>query len=37
MNKKYELVNYNASTGLWRIKALRSFNNIKAGDLGGWI
>ena len=37
MEKKYELVNYNEKTGLWQIRALRSFNDVKAGDLGGWI
>ena len=37
MNKKYELVNCNEFTGLWRIRALRSFGGVKAGDLGGWI
>ena len=39
-NKKYELTdetkNYNGST-LYRIKALKDFGNIKAGDLGGFI
>ena len=40
MNKKYELTNdsieYDGVT-LYRIKALRDFNNVKAGDLGGYI
>lgn len=39
-NKKYELSNetkeYNGST-LYRIKALKDFGNIKAGDLGGYV
>lgn len=35
--KKYELLNQDAETGLWRIKALRSFGNVKAGDIGGWV
>ena len=34
---KYELVNYNEETKLYRIKALKDFANVKAGDLGGWI
>jgi len=37
MEKKYELVNYNKETGLWRIRALRDFADVKAGDHGGWI
>jgi UDP-3-O-[3-hydroxymyristoyl] glucosamine N-acyltransferase len=37
MNKKYELVTYNKETGLWRIRALRDFGNVKAGDFGGWV
>ena len=40
MNKKYELtsetVNLNGHI-LCRIKALRDFSNVKAGDLGGYI
>lgn len=39
MNKKYTLVpdiDINA-TGLYRIKALRDFNNVKTGDLGGFV
>ena len=39
-NKKYELTDetkkYNGST-LYRIKALKDFGNIKAGDLGGYV
>lgn len=41
MNKKYELVKiatytiYN--TVLYRLRALRDFGNVKAGDFGGWI
>ena len=38
--KKYELtsetIKFNGVT-LYRIKALKDFSNIKAGDLGGWI
>ena len=40
MNKKYELTEetlYWEGATLHRIKALRNFRNIKAGDLGGWI
>ena len=39
-NKKYELTEESKTTGnttLYRIKALRDFRGIKAGDLGGWI
>ena len=41
MNKKYEIlkddyINYRGKT-LYRIKALRDFRNIKAGELGGYI
>ena len=40
MNKKYELTNltreWNGRT-LHRIKALKDFNGVKAGDLGGFI
>ena len=36
MNKKYELVPQE-DTHLFRIRALRDFNNIKAGDLGGFV
>ena len=38
--KKYELSNetivFNCVT-LHRIKALKNFSDVKAGDLGGWI
>ena len=38
--KKYELtdsaIEFNGFT-LYRIKALKDFSNVKAGDLGGWI
>ena len=39
-NKKYELTDETMEWGghtLHRIKALRDFNNVKAGDLGGWV
>ena len=41
MDRKYELlkddyINYRGRT-LYRIKALRDFGNVKAGDLGGYI
>ena len=40
VNKKYELTDetmeWEGHT-LHRIKALRDFNNVKAGDLGGWV
>lgn len=41
MNKKYELlkddyINYRGRT-LYRIKALRDFSNVKAGDVGGYV
>ena len=40
MSKKYELTDetmeWEGHT-LHRIKALRDFNNVKAGDLGGWV
>lgn len=35
--KKYELVNYNEDTGLYQIKALCDFSDVKAGELGGWV
>jgi hypothetical protein len=35
MSKKYELVR--GKFGLYRIKALKSFEDVKAGDLGGLI
>ena len=38
--KKYELTNktieFNGIT-LHRIKALKDFSNVKAGDFGGWV
>jgi NDP-sugar pyrophosphorylase family protein len=40
MNKKYELTDEvieRAGHKLYRIKAVRSFSNVKKGDLGGWI
>ena len=40
MNKKYELTNETKEwygRTLHRIKALKDFNDVKAGDLGGWI
>ena len=40
MNKKYELTKetkYYYRRILYRIKALCSFSNVKAGDLGGWV
>lgn len=39
-NKKYELTNETKIVGehtLHRIKALKNFDNIYAGDLGGWV
>ena len=40
MSKKYELTpetqKENGKT-LYRIKALRDFGDVKAGDLGGWV
>ena len=39
-NKKYELTNESIKVDehtLYRIKALKDFDNIHAGDLGGWI
>jgi carbonic anhydrase/acetyltransferase-like protein (isoleucine patch superfamily) len=36
MQKKYELIE-ETLYGLYRIRALRDFGNVKAGDLGGWI
>lgn len=40
MNKKYELTNefkFAHNVILKRIRALRDFGNVRAGDLGGWI
>jgi UDP-3-O-[3-hydroxymyristoyl] glucosamine N-acyltransferase len=36
-NKKYELINYNPKTSLYRIRALLDFGIVKAGDIGGWV
>ena len=39
-NKKYELTDITMKFGgrtLYRIKALKDFSDVKAGDLGGWI
>ena len=35
--KKYELVDYNKKTNLYRVKALKDFGSVKVGDIGGWI
>ena len=40
MNKKYELTHETVEVGgsiLYRIRALRSFSDVKAGELGGFI
>ena len=37
MEKKYELVDVNDPNGHFRIRALRSFGNVKVGDLGGFV
>lgn len=41
MNKKYELTNeiilFNGKTTLYRIRALANFNNVRKGDLGGYV
>ena len=40
MSKKYEMTNdfiYNGTRKLYRIKALKDFNDVKAGDIGGYI
>ena len=36
MDKKYELIPSDIE-GLFRIKALKDFNNVKKGDIGGYI
>ena len=36
MSKKYEMI-WDEEKGLYRIKALKDFANVKAGKLGGWI
>ena len=35
--KKYELLTTDIKSNLFRIKALKDFGNVKAGDLGGYI
>ena len=40
MSKKYEMTNdfiYIGTIKLYRIKALKDFNDVKAGDIGGYI
>ena len=40
MNKKYEMTSITIEwqgRKLFRIKALKSFGNVKAGDIGGYI
>ena len=40
MNKKYEMTNITMEfeeRTLYRIRALKNFRNVKAGDLGGWV
>jgi hypothetical protein len=34
---KYELTDIKNEQGLYRIRALKDFNDVKAGDLGGWV
>lgn len=39
-NKKYELTNFTMGfegRTLYRIRALKNFSDVKAGDLGGWV
>ena len=36
MEKKYELIPSDRE-GLYRVKALRDFNDVKKGDIGGYI
>ena len=36
MEKKYELIPSDKE-GLYRIKALRDFNDVKKGDIGGYV
>ena len=36
MDKKYELIPSDKQ-GLYRIKALRDFNDVKKGDIGGYV
>lgn len=35
--KKYQLVDRKPETGLWRIQALRDFDDVRRGDVGGWV
>ena len=40
MNKKYELTNITMEfkgRTLYRIRALKNFKDVEAGDLGGWV
>lgn len=37
MSKKYELSEETNSAGLFRIKALKSFNSVQEGDFGGFV
>ena len=37
MNRKYELTYDSFNRGLYEIRALRDFSDVKAGDLGGYI
>jgi UDP-3-O-[3-hydroxymyristoyl] glucosamine N-acyltransferase len=34
---KYELTDIKNERGLYRILALKDFNDVKVGDLGGWV
>lgn len=34
---KYELIDYNEETELFRLRALMDFADVKTGDLGGWV
>ena len=36
MDKKYELIPSDKE-GLFRVKALRDFNDVKKGDIGGYV
>jgi hypothetical protein len=36
MSKKYELIASDVD-GLYRVKALKSFSDVKAGDIGGYV
>ena len=39
--KKYELIKESKTTfigrDIYRIRALKNFGNVKAGDVGGWV